>query len=125
MFDLGSDVEDHLLGRRVLHLRAIDKALDTQGLRIADFVGRHDPRTRGPVRIEAFAHHHGRSARLPIAHTYVVAAHITCDDLARAIARDVAAAPANDDDELGLPIDLTRDLGNIDRIARADDAGCL
>src|SRR6185503_18433882 len=84
-----------------------------------------EPRAGRSVRVEAFAHHHGGRARLPIADRDVVAAGVAGDHLVSAGARHVAAAAADDDDELGLPVDLARDFWNGNGVGRAGDAGRL
>ena len=94
----------------------VHKRPNAEAVRIADFVGRDDPGTEWRMRVEGFAEHVLRRAELPVAHADVVARAIAEDDARRVLLRHVTAALADDDDELGLVIDLRGSLGQLDRI---------
>ncbi len=61
--------------------------------------------------------------QLPVAGRYVVADGVAGDVALRLLGRQVAAAFADDDDQLGLEIDLAADRGQHDGGVVADEGG--
>ena len=89
----------------VLPLLAVDEAAQAQRVRIGDLVGRGDPRSDGRVRVEGFAEAPLRRAVLPDALGHVIADAIAEDMRGRIGFGDVAAALADDGDELDFVVD--------------------
>src|SRR5206468_4283908 len=75
--------------------------------RVAELVGRHDPRAERTERVEALpAIPLAAVEELQIARGDVVRHRVAEDVIESAVRGDVAATPANHDSELDLPVDL-------------------
>jgi hypothetical protein len=103
--DQGGNVEDQVLGARVLAQVAVDPAAHP-GVGAVEFVGRHDPRAHGAEGVEALA-----QVPLLVAHLHVARGHIVDDGVAEDVRQrlgpaDVATPVADDDGQLGLVVDL-------------------
>ena len=75
--------------------------------------------------VEGLADRHRLRPPLPVADADVVGARVAGDHLVRALGRDVAAALADHDRQLGLVVEQGRDLRHVDVGARPDHAGHL
>ena len=96
-----------------------------QVLRVADLIGRDQPGSERPVGVEGLADRHRLRPALPVAHAEVVGAGVAGDHLVGALDRDVAAALADHDRQLGLVVEQGRDLRHVHVGARPDHAGHL
>src|SRR5207237_5164423 len=87
---------------------AVHRALDLQVVRIAEQIGGDEIRPEKPEPVAGLADHPLRAAALQVARGEVVAHGITEDVGKRFGFGDVARAPAEDDDQLRLVIEVLR-----------------
>ena len=90
IFDDGGDVEDHVIGRVVLHGLAVQPRRELEPLRVGDHVGRHHPRSERAGRREVLAGRH--RVLLEVAHADVEEAGVARHDRERAGARSRAGS---------------------------------
>src|SRR5436190_6863902 len=89
IFDDGGDIEDHVIGRVVLHHLAVQPRRELEPLRVGDDVRRDQPGAERPAGREVLAG--GRRMLLEVAHAAVEEAAVARHDRERAGARHVAA----------------------------------
>ena len=109
----------------VLHRFAVDDCLQSQLLRVGDFIARCQPRTQRRESVGAFAFRPLRPAlQLKGALGYVVGENITRDVLGGVGALDVFPAFADDDSEFNFPIGFLRAVWQDDVVVgTVDGAG--
>ena len=100
---------------------AVDKAADTERVRVADFVGRHDPWAIRAVRVERLADDKLRGLHLPVANADVVGRAVAKYDFLRAFHRHMAATLADDKSQFRLVVKLGRDARKLYRTERRID----
>src|SRR5216683_3532181 len=103
----------------MLALFAVHKSSQLEFVRIAELVRRDYPRAERSVSIERFAERHGRRPALPVADAHVVDDQVSRDYFMRAIARHMAASPADDESELALVVQRRRHPRQMNRIEGA------
>src|SRR5262249_56998307 len=108
-------VEDQVLGVRVLPLLAVDEAADAEIPGI-DLVSRHYERSKRRVRVERLPDRELTRPHLPVAYADVVAGAEAAHRLARARERDVPAALADHEHQLGFVVERRRHGGTLDRV---------
>ena len=118
-------VVDHLAGVAVLAQLVVDVSPDREVVRIAELLGRDQPRPERAVRVERLAHRHGRRAHLPIAHGDVVGDRVAGDHLVSALERNVPTPRADHDRQLTLIVEQVRDARHVDAVVWTDHAGDL
>ncbi len=94
-------------------------------MRIRDLVRRHQHRAGRREGIKGLADHplFAILLELPVAGRHVMPDDIAGDVIGRRARRDILAPLADDDDQLGLEIDLLADRGQDDGVAMADERG--
>src|SRR5262245_27751273 len=130
IFDDGRDIEDHVIGRVVLHHLTVQPRRELQPLRVLHDVGGDQPRAERPGGREVLAG--GRGVLLEVAHAAVDETGIACHHGERAGARHMAATLADHHGELALEIEGDRGARphhaaarRHQRVAEArEDAGC-
>src|SRR3954452_8772094 len=117
------DSVDHLAGAAELALFAVDGELDRQvGGRLQVQVRLH-PRAERAGGVEALGPRPLLLALLDVTGGDVVRAGVAEDHVLDALARHLAAHPADDDGEFGLVMDVRREGGVLDLVAGADHRG--
>ena len=121
------DLEDELLGARVLHRLAVEAQLNPQVVRVRHFVGRRQRRSERSEGVERLAEQPllAGLVELPIAGRNVVARAVAGDVLERLRLRNVFAAAADDDDQLRFVVDFVSSpsAARSDRRARRRPSG--
>src|SRR3954463_6990140 len=111
--DLG-DLENHLLGGRVLHALAVQAARELELAARRNFIGRHHPRAEGAGLREVLAGGPLHGVALPVAHRALVVAAVAGDVIPRVLLRDAPAGLADDHRDLRFEVEVLR-------LTRADD----
>src|SRR5215469_1604080 len=93
--DLPEAVEDELARVRLLAELAVDEGADVQRVRVAQLVGRGDPRADWPVRVEGLAQRPLRGLNLPVADADIIDDQVTGDHVRRMLRADVTTASAD------------------------------
>src|SRR5271170_16197 len=123
MSDLIENAEDEVFGVRVLAQFRVHQASDAKAVRIAELIGRDDPRPYRRMSVERFAEHPLRRPHLPIARGDIVARAITEHDFPSALRRNVLASLADYDDQLGFVVGHLRSERQLNRIEGTVDRG--
>src|SRR5579871_2931760 len=126
--DLLGDVEDHIPRVAVLHELVVDRARDAQVMRVCHEFSRRYSRTHWSETLETLTEHPVESkravpvaARLTIPRRDIVEYCVTRDVVHRLGSRNITRRPADDGDELGLPVGLLHLLGNMHGLAWRND----
>src|SRR5262245_42795771 len=115
--DDGRDLEDQVPGVGRLLGLAGDAQRQAEALGIAYLVRRHHPRPERTGANEVLAGRDLLGMELPLANADIVVAGVAGDMGEGVLLGDVPAALADDHGQLGLPVELVRDLGAHDRLA--------
>src|SRR5471032_3325533 len=106
ILDDGGDVEDHVVGRVVLHHGTVEPRRELERLRIGNDVARHHPGAERAGRREVLARRD--RVLLEIAHARIEEAGVARDHIERPRARHVPAALADHHGKLALEIEVGR-----------------
>ena len=112
------DAEDQVGGRGLLHLLAVERQRDPDRVVRPGLVGRDQRRPAGGGAVEDLAGHPLRGGELQVAGGEVVEQRVAGDVVERVGLGDVLGAPADDEGDLGLVVDLAAVGRQLHRRAR-------